>query len=83
MKKFLNKVAQPFKIPQSPNAEAKITDKVFLDITHGSSSLGRVIIGLYGEVVPITTENFLALATGEKGFGYKGSTFRRVIDGFM
>ncbi|WP_405164491.1 peptidylprolyl isomerase [Nocardia sp. NBC_01499] len=52
---------------------------VYFEIDSERRSLGRVTFELFTDVVPVTAENFRALATGEKGFGYEGSTFFRII----
>lgn len=58
-------------------------ENVYFDITIDKEPVGRITFKLFDDVVPQTARNFRELATGQHGFGYKGSAFHRVIPSFM
>ena len=66
-----------------PAAKRKANPRVYFNIRIGSENAGKVVIELFYDVVPKTCENFRCLCTGEKGFGYKGCPFHRIIPQFM
>ena len=46
----------------SQSVEPKVTNKVFFDINIGDESVGTIELGLFGEIVPKTAENFYVLS---------------------
>ena len=59
------------------------TPRVFFDVYADSTSLGRLVFELFDDECPKTCENFRALCTMEKGYGYKSSILHRVVRGYF
>ncbi|NXE02635.1 PPIE isomerase, partial [Chaetorhynchus papuensis] len=68
---------------EPPAKKSRVNPQVYMDIKIGNKPAGRLRILLRSDVVPMTAENFRCLCTHEKGFGFKGSSFHRIIPQFM
>ena len=73
--------------PVKPQAE--ITSRVFFDIEIDNHAAGRIVMGLHGNIVPKTVQNFETLCRGTERhprgakLAYEGSIFHRIIPDFM
>ena len=68
-----------------------VTRKCYFDISIDGTDHGRIVIGLFGNTVPVTARNFAELCSGVNGISqysgmpltYEGSHFHKIIKGFM
>merc|ERR1711976_800686 len=76
------------KIWENAVEEAAVRPRCLFDLECDGKKFGRLIFSLYTDICPKTCENFKMLCTGEKMQGkkklhYQGSSFHRIIPGFM
>ncbi|KAL7980638.1 hypothetical protein Chor_001792 [Crotalus horridus] len=83
LKKFSGKTLQENLEEEGAVAARSEVQEVYMEIKIGNKPAGRLHILLRSDIVPMTTENFRCLCTHEKGFGFKGSSFHRIIPQFM
>jgi peptidyl-prolyl isomerase E (cyclophilin E) len=69
--------------PLSKRIKSTTNPRVYFDIEINGSRAGRLILTLYADIVPLTAENFRCLCTHEKGFGFRHTSFHRIIKEFM
>jgi len=68
---------------KKPKLEVKTNPRVYFEITIDGETAGRIEMILRADIVPKTAENFRQLCTHAKGYGYRGSSFHRIIKQFV
>lgn len=75
---FSSVICQECITEEEEEKDLVVTEQVYLTIEIDGKEAGKIVIGLFGEIVPKTVRNFVELATHKHGFGYRGSSFHRV-----
>jgi len=84
-----NLARQSLQLPSLPSLpfissnEVQERPIVYFDVSIDNVPSGRILMEMFEETAPKTVQNFKVLATGEAGYGFKGSKFHRIIPGFM
>ena len=70
------------------SAMPRVTQTAWFDMSIGGEAAGRIRLGLFGEVTPLTVANFVGLVRGGserngQPLHYKGSRMHRIMPGFM
>uniref|UniRef100_A0A8B9T791 E3 SUMO-protein ligase RanBP2 n=1 Tax=Anas platyrhynchos TaxID=8839 RepID=A0A8B9T791_ANAPL len=89
----VERLAVKFKDPQIKHSKLKnrlpeglskdTNPVVYFEVSADDKPLGCVTMELFSNIVPRTAENFRALCTGEKGFGFKNTRFHRIVTDFV
>ncbi|KAJ2726336.1 hypothetical protein GGI07_000648 [Coemansia sp. Benny D115] len=76
-------VAEAAEVSKTESKFVGDNPRVFIEFAVDGQASGRVVLEVRRDVAPKTARNFMALCTGERGFGYKGSRVHRIVPGFM
>lgn len=69
--------------------QAKVTHKVTLNVKIGKDKSSDIVVGVFGVAAPKTALNFISMCdsnislNGKSGKAFAGSSFHRIIPGFM
>lgn len=66
-----------------PPPDLSITKRVFLDVAIEGRPIGRIVIGLYGDAVPVGAQRFAELAAGQRGIGYRRKEFYKIAKNYI
>jgi peptidyl-prolyl cis-trans isomerase B (cyclophilin B) len=67
----------------SSSSSPEITKKVFMDVAIDGQPIGQIVVGLYGDAVPVGAQRFSELAAGKRGIGYRRKEFYKIAKNYV